>query len=835
MTTNETPDAPETAPDADLVLRSRSGDGEAFGELWRRHYRSGIVVARSVTSSIDPDDLVQEAYARIFQAIQRGGGPTGSFRAYLFTSIRNTAAAWGRTQSEQTIDELETLEDPESTDEATLAALDRSLTHTAFRSLPTRWQEVLWYTEIEQLKPAEIAPLLGMKPVAVAQLAFRAREGLREAWIQAHLATVADGSECQWAIERLGAHTLGNLTAKQRERLDSHLGSCARCAIVASEAKEVGSRLALVLLPLTIGVSATATYLASLQRDDAAIVALAAMPSSVVEGAVVAGGGLLAGVGGAGSSSSSGSSASSGTAWTVGGLVAAAAAAVAVAGAVVASVLNPGGPSPTTAPSAADEAAPPAAAVEADPALIDALANAMDDAAEPAPPRATPAPTPTLEPVPPRSTAPVVRSAPPAVESALPAPAEVVDEVVDEVEALDLVLDGARVRDDGTVELDVRGDADREVAVYALSDATTAGGGLSVGVPLAVAMAGTEPAVVGTLGPEGAATLVFSLTHEQALADVTLEVAYTSGEGAPASLSLNGLGIRDALLAALAPEERETPPTTDEPVPPTELAPIDVVGVEASKESGEVRIALRGAVDADAAVTAGGAPVAEVRFDPAGLAAVTLAPEVHGYALDLAVAVTYRETGDAVTRSLGDLLAGQDILIDSALAFGQANRGAQPGQIVVPLSGEPDVSAQLVFDGAAQTVRFDSAGLASAALTPSPQQWDADATLSIRYTSPVAQQGEARTTLSAVAGHLAAAPPAPSLCDDVPPGRQHFVTSLGDVAGATLVIQRKGGEIETRPLELGLCVDARDTFAVVAADGAELLGDDLVRLLLLSR
>ena len=83
--------------DADLVLRARSGDTRAFGELWRRHYRSGIVVARNVSPGTDADDLVQEAYTRIYQSIQRGGGPTGSFRAYLFTSIRNTAAGWGRT------------------------------------------------------------------------------------------------------------------------------------------------------------------------------------------------------------------------------------------------------------------------------------------------------------------------------------------------------------------------------------------------------------------------------------------------------------------------------------------------------------------------------------------------------------------------------------------------------------------------------------------------------------------------------------------------------------------------------------------------------------------
>ncbi|MEN0024761.1 MAG: hypothetical protein AAGC61_15845, partial [Microbacterium sp.] len=65
----------ETIADADLVLRTRSGDAAAFGELWRRHYPSGMSVARSITSSIDPDDLVQESYTRIYQAIIKGGGP----------------------------------------------------------------------------------------------------------------------------------------------------------------------------------------------------------------------------------------------------------------------------------------------------------------------------------------------------------------------------------------------------------------------------------------------------------------------------------------------------------------------------------------------------------------------------------------------------------------------------------------------------------------------------------------------------------------------------------------------------------------------------------------
>lgn len=271
--------------DADLVLRARSGDRDAYAELWRRHYRSGITVARSITNSLDPDDLVQEAYARIYQSIRKGGGPTGSFRAYLFTSIRNTAAGWGRARHETTIDEIEALEDPASTEQATADALDRGLTHRAFRSLPTRWQEVLWYSEIEGMKPAEIAPLLGLRPTAVAQLAFRAREGLREAWIQAHLQSVTDGSDCQWTIERLGAYARGNLGRRDTRRVDEHLQDCARCAIVTSEAKDVSSRLALVLLPLTIGVAGASSYLATLQGAGAPLVALAAMPSAVTPGA----------------------------------------------------------------------------------------------------------------------------------------------------------------------------------------------------------------------------------------------------------------------------------------------------------------------------------------------------------------------------------------------------------------------------------------------------------------------------------------------------------------------------------------------------------------------
>ncbi len=269
--------------DAALVLRTRSGDTEAFGELWRRHYHAGVTVARSVSSSLDPDELTQESFSRIYQSIASGAGPSGSFRAFLFTSIRNSAATWGRAQRETAI-EVTDAEDPLTAEHASAEALDRGLTTQAFRRLPSRWQEVLWYIEIEQMTPAEAAPLLGMKPTAVAQLAARAQDGLREAWIDAHVHAVPAGSACEWTVERLGDYARSRIRRRDRARVESHLAHCTRCTIVAGEAHEVSHRLALVLLPLTVGIAGTAGYLAALQGGGLATAA-PAMPDDVAPAA----------------------------------------------------------------------------------------------------------------------------------------------------------------------------------------------------------------------------------------------------------------------------------------------------------------------------------------------------------------------------------------------------------------------------------------------------------------------------------------------------------------------------------------------------------------------
>ena len=263
----------DIASDESLVLLARAGDRSAFAELWQRHARSGLRVARQFTSSIDADDLVSEAYARIYQRVLAGGGPDGAFRPYLYTTIRNLASRWGQNRRDVNVDDIGELEDPAAPDDPVTVALDRTLTVRAFRSLPERWQSVLWYTEIEGMDPHEVAPILGISANGVAALSYRAREGLRTAWLQAHISDETSSGECRWSIARLGDYARGGLTARERTRVGDHLATCARCAIISEEVDEVGSRLAVVMIPLLLGGVAGGALLASLGTPSSAVAA----------------------------------------------------------------------------------------------------------------------------------------------------------------------------------------------------------------------------------------------------------------------------------------------------------------------------------------------------------------------------------------------------------------------------------------------------------------------------------------------------------------------------------------------------------------------------------
>lgn len=498
----------DRSADAALIERTRQGDRSAYAELWERHSASARTVARSY-SSLDPDDLVAESFTKIYSKILAGGGPTGAFRPYLFTTIRNTAAGWGRARHETTLDTLESFEDPASSESATLEALDRGATAQAFRSLPTRWQEVLWYSEVENMTPQQIAPLLGMSANSAAALAYRAREGLRQAWIRVHLRNPANAPECQWTIDRLGSYTRGKLRVRETTRLETHLDECARCTIVAAEARDVGSRLALVLLPLTAGIGGATAYSAWLsQGAPVADLALGAagMPA-VVTGLHSAGSSGAAGASTGASGTAGGAGAGSGAAGTAAGTTAGASTAGGLVGAVGGAGVIIGAGVGTLVLAAAAVAAviivptlaaappPPETSVVAEP-LPDTTETEVPDVAAPvplpivppiAPPNpvappvdveseevvAAPSPAPNPDPTPPTTPTPTTPTTPPDPE---PVDTEALPPVIGNVDTADglvaPIISGT-AEPGATIDVTIAGVSDTAPAVSAFtSDAT---------------------------------------------------------------------------------------------------------------------------------------------------------------------------------------------------------------------------------------------------------------------------------------------------------------------------------------------------------------------------
>ena len=100
---------------------------------------------------------------------------------------------------------------------------DEGLVLRAFQELPERWQLVLWHTEIEGQPPAAVAPLLGLSPNATAALAVRAREGLRQAYLQAHLQS-RPAESCRFSVEHLGSFVRDGLGKRDNAKVEAHLG-----------------------------------------------------------------------------------------------------------------------------------------------------------------------------------------------------------------------------------------------------------------------------------------------------------------------------------------------------------------------------------------------------------------------------------------------------------------------------------------------------------------------------------------------------------------------------------------------------------------------------------
>ncbi len=155
----------------------------AFTELYRRYCQTALAVARSI-SSADPDDLVAEGFTRVYRALVSGNGPHTSFLGYLRAAMKNIAIRAAMHDSRLRYEDPE----PDRADWHAERDLDNSIDtlmlSKALGELPQRWQTVLWMSLVEGQDTHTIGARLGMSANAAASLTYRAKAGLRLAYLR---------------------------------------------------------------------------------------------------------------------------------------------------------------------------------------------------------------------------------------------------------------------------------------------------------------------------------------------------------------------------------------------------------------------------------------------------------------------------------------------------------------------------------------------------------------------------------------------------------------------------------------------------------------------------
>lgn len=250
--------------DAELITAVRAGDEQAFGVLWQRHEAAALRLARQIANPSNAEDLVSESFARLLRVLRQGGGPDGAFRPYLFSTLRRLNIDNARSYSQRVTltgddDDLES-EPASSAAEVAAAHAENSAAWRAWASLPESSRTLLWHLVVEEETPAQIAPLIGTSANGVSSRAVRARERLRQAFLQQHVADAVD-EKCRWTRSRLGEYVRDALSARDRAAVQAHLDECDTCPAVLFEISDVNQTLRVVIAPIILGGAGLAAYL----------------------------------------------------------------------------------------------------------------------------------------------------------------------------------------------------------------------------------------------------------------------------------------------------------------------------------------------------------------------------------------------------------------------------------------------------------------------------------------------------------------------------------------------------------------------------------------------
>lgn len=175
----------EAAPsDADLVVRARSGDDPAFGQLIRRHQNSIFrFLSHQVSNPADASDIAQETFVALFRSLDRYD-TSRPFLAWAFVIARNKARDHHRRRAALrwvgVDDQYDRMASPAPDPEREVADREElSQVELLIRALPEGLRTPLLLSAMEGLSHEEIGAVMDMSAKAVEVRVYRARKALK--------------------------------------------------------------------------------------------------------------------------------------------------------------------------------------------------------------------------------------------------------------------------------------------------------------------------------------------------------------------------------------------------------------------------------------------------------------------------------------------------------------------------------------------------------------------------------------------------------------------------------------------------------------------------------
>jgi RNA polymerase sigma-70 factor, ECF subfamily len=183
-----------TDPDADVMLRVKSGDESAFGYLVQK-YRRPLVgfMYRLCHNPATAEELAQEVFLRVYRS-RTGYEASAKFSTWLYRIATNLAVNHARDTRHERPENTVRLDEPDSETGTTPDLADESLTaeeqllrrerlaaiKAKVSALPERQRLAVMMHKYQQMDYRQIAAVMKLSESATKSLLFRAYETLRE-------------------------------------------------------------------------------------------------------------------------------------------------------------------------------------------------------------------------------------------------------------------------------------------------------------------------------------------------------------------------------------------------------------------------------------------------------------------------------------------------------------------------------------------------------------------------------------------------------------------------------------------------------------------------------